>query len=100
MSSGVLIEPPGVHRGFALNRHAIGSLVCGLPQGLRALPKKSFALGGRLGIEIPFAPHVGFRGFDEALRALTFDRAHINRIPVCASPEPHASVGAGVHVFF
>ena len=62
--------------------------------------RQYFALGGRLGIEIPFAPHVGFRGFGEALRALTFDRAYINRIPVYASPQPHASVGAGVYVFF
>lgn len=59
-----------------------------------------FALGGRLGVEVPFAPHVGFRGFGEALSALTFATTYINRIPVYTSPRPHASVGAGLYVFF
>jgi hypothetical protein len=62
--------------------------------------RQYFALGGRLGVEVPFASHVGFRGFGEALSALSYDTEYINRIPVYTSPQPHASVGAGLYVFF
>ncbi len=59
-----------------------------------------FGVGGRLGIEVPFAAHVGFRGFGEALGARKYDTIRIDGVPVYISPVPHASVGAGLYVFF
>ena len=58
------------------------------------------AIGGRIGIEAPFAPHVGFRGFAEILGTITPVVAYFNNRPVWSTASSTESFGAGLYVFF
>lgn len=56
--------------------------------------------GGRIGIELPIAPPVGFRAFGEVLGTLTPAIAVIDRVPWWTTPPVSGSVGAGAYFFF
>lgn len=58
------------------------------------------AIGGRIGIEVPFAAHLGFRVSGEVLGTLTRVQLPINKRPAWTAPLASASVGAGLYVFF
>jgi hypothetical protein len=58
------------------------------------------AIGGRIGIEVPFAPHIGFRGFAEVLGTITPVVAYFNNRPVWSTASSTESFGAGLYVFF
>ncbi|MFS8068147.1 MAG: hypothetical protein ACMG6S_17475, partial [Byssovorax sp.] len=65
-------------------------------------PDHSFyvAIGGRIGIEVPFAAHVGFRGFAEVLGTATNRDMFLSRRLVWSTPASTESFGAGLYVFF
>jgi hypothetical protein len=58
------------------------------------------AMGGRIGIQVPFAPHVGFRGFAEVLGTITPVVAYFNNRPAWSTASSTESFGAGLYVFF
>jgi hypothetical protein len=58
------------------------------------------AAGGRAGIEVPFAPHVGFRGFGEILGTLTPRTFLVNERPAWTTPPVSGGFGAGIFVSF
>jgi hypothetical protein len=58
------------------------------------------AIGGRIGVEVPFATHLGFRVSGEVLGTLTPIIARISDMPVYKTSTSSGSVGAGLYVFF
>jgi hypothetical protein len=58
------------------------------------------AAGARAGIEVPFAPHIGFRGFGEILGTLTPLTVRVNERPAWTTPPASGGFGAGIYVFF
>jgi hypothetical protein len=57
-------------------------------------------LGGRLGVEVPFASHLAFRGYGEVLGLLTGATVTINARPAWATPNVSGGIGAGLVIFF
>jgi hypothetical protein len=62
--------------------------------------KRYAAIGGRIGVEVPFAPHLGFRGYGEVLGTVAPVAVPINELPGWTTPLASGSVGAGLYVFF
>ncbi|MFS8069537.1 MAG: hypothetical protein ACMG6S_24495 [Byssovorax sp.] len=58
------------------------------------------AIGGRIGIEVPFAPHIGFRGFAEVLGTVANVDVRLNGRPLWSTAGSTQSLGAGLYVFF
>ena len=77
-----------------LRHHAEG---IALPAGAGNL---SAAVGGRVGVELPFAPYLGFRGFGDVLGTLTPVTALIDARPAWTTPRVSGGVGAGLFVYF
>jgi hypothetical protein len=58
------------------------------------------ATGGRLGVEVPFAPRLGFRGFGEVVGTLTSAAVLIDKRPGWTTPRTSGGIGAGLYLFF
>ena len=58
------------------------------------------AIGGRIGVEVPFAPHVGFRGFAEVLGTVTPVNVFFDDRVAWSTASSTESFGAGLYVFF
>lgn len=57
------------------------------------------ATGGRLGVEAPFAPRLGFRVFGELLATLTSAKILINERPGWTMPSTSGGVGVELYLF-
>jgi hypothetical protein len=56
-------------------------------------------VGLRLGVEVPFAPHIGLRVFGELLTPIVPVDLELNRRPVWATPPASGGVGVGIYAF-
>ncbi len=83
---------------FALGRHWGGGENVAL-QAQEFTPNYA-AIGGRLGVEVPFAPHFGFRVFGELLGNLTSAAVLINERPGWTTPPTSGGVAAGLYFFW
>jgi hypothetical protein len=55
--------------------------------------------GGRLGVEVPFAPHLGFRGYGEVLGTVTPQAIPIDERPGWTTPLVSGGLGVGLYLF-
>ena len=55
--------------------------------------------GGRLGVELPFAPHLGFRGYGEVLANVTPQAIPIDERPGWTTPPASGGFGVGLYLF-
>jgi hypothetical protein len=58
------------------------------------------AVGGRLGVEVPFAPHLGFRISGEILGTVTPIEIPVSERPGWSTPTASGGFGAGLYLFF
>ena len=58
------------------------------------------AVGGRLGVEVPFAPHLGFRISGEILGTVTPKVIRVDEQPGWTTPTASGGFGAGLYLFF
>ena len=58
------------------------------------------AAGGRIGVEAPFAPHLGLRFSGEVLGTLTSIDIPVNKRPGWTTPVASGGFGAGIFLFF
>jgi hypothetical protein len=58
------------------------------------------AAGGRVGVEVPFAPHLGFRVSGEVLGTLTPIAIPVSENPGWTTPHASGGVAAGLFCFF
>jgi hypothetical protein len=55
--------------------------------------------GGRLGVEVPFAPHLGFRGYGEVLGTVTPQAIPIDERQGWTTPLVSGGLGVGLYLF-
>ncbi len=58
------------------------------------------AMGGRAGVEVPFAPHLGFRVSGEVLGTASPVNFSINDRPGWMTPSVSGDVGAGLYLYY
>jgi hypothetical protein len=58
-----------------------------------------YVAGGRLGVEVPFASHLGIRVSGEVLGSFTTIVVPFNDQPGWTTPRASGSVGAGLYFF-